>query len=84
MLNLGLKEVGIKTGSRGEIIVNKHNQTNIKSIFAIGDVTDKITLTPVAIAEGHSFADREFGGLKGLFLMKTFLVLSLANRLLLL
>ena len=64
VLNLGLKEVGIKTGGRGEIIVNKHNQTNIKSIFAIGDVTDKITLTPVAIAEGHSFADREFGELK--------------------
>ena len=64
VLNLGLNEVGVKTGSRGEIIVNKHSQTNIKSIFAIGDVTDKITLTPVAIAEGHSFADREFGGLK--------------------
>ena len=64
VLNLGLSEVGVKTGSRGEIIVNKHSQTNIKSIFAIGDVTDKITLTPVAIAEGHSFADREFGGLK--------------------
>ncbi len=61
VLNLGLNEVGVKTGSRGEIIVNKQSQTNIKSIFAIGDVTDKITLTPVAIAEGHSFADREFG-----------------------
>ena len=42
-------------------MVNNFNQTNINSIFAIGDVTDKITLTPVAIAEGHSFADREFG-----------------------
>ena len=38
--NLGLKEVGIKTGGRGEIIVNKHNQTNIKSIFAISFKTD--------------------------------------------
>ena len=53
VLNLGLNEVGVKTGSRGEIIVNNHSQTNIKSIFAIGDVTDKITLTPVALSLIH-------------------------------
>ncbi len=61
---LGLKNVGVQLGQRGEILVNQLNQTNIKSIYAIGDVTDKITLTPVAIAEGHAFADREFGGIK--------------------
>ena len=60
---LGLKEIGIKLGNRDEIIVNNKNQTNIASIYAIGDVTDKITLTPVAISEGHAFADREYGGL---------------------
>ena len=60
---LGLQKVGVKLGERGEILVNKSNQTNIKSIYAIGDVTDKITLTPIAIAEGHAFADREFGGI---------------------
>jgi glutathione reductase (NADPH) len=61
VFNLGLDEIGVDLGKRGEILVNNLNQTNINSIFAIGDVTDKITLTPVAIAEGHAFADREFG-----------------------
>ena len=59
--NLGLNEIGVKTGKQGNIIVNEFNQTNIKSIYAIGDVTDRINLTPVAIAEGHAFSDREFG-----------------------
>ncbi len=58
---LGLNEVGIKTGKQGNIMVNKFNQTNIESIYAIGDVTDRINLTPIAIAEGHAFSDREFG-----------------------
>ena len=58
---LGLSDIGVDIGSRGEVLVNKFNQTNIKSIYAIGDVTDKVTLTPVAIAEGHAFADREYG-----------------------
>ena len=61
---LGLNDVGIKIGKQGNIIVNKFNQTNIESIYAIGDVTDRINLTPVAIAEGHAFSDREFGNLK--------------------
>jgi len=60
---LGLQELGVELGERGEILVNKFNQTNLKSIYAIGDVTNKITLTSVAIAEGHAFADREFGGI---------------------
>jgi len=60
---MGLQELGVELGERGEILVNKFNQTNLKSIYAIGDVTNKITLTPVAIAEGHAFADREFGGI---------------------
>ncbi len=61
---LGVKEIGINVGKKGNIIVNKFNQTNIKSVYAIGDVTDRINLTPVAIAEGHAFSDREFGDLK--------------------
>ena len=52
---LGLNEIGIKTGKQGNIIVNEFNQTNIKSIYAIGDVTDRINLTPVAIAEVTHF-----------------------------
>ena len=61
---LGLNEIGLKTGKQGNIIVNEFNQTNIESIYAIGDVTDRINLTPVAIAEGHAFSDREFGNKK--------------------
>ena len=60
---LGLNDVGIKIGKQGNIIVNKFNQTNIESIYAIGDVTDRINLTPIAIAEGHAFSDREFGNI---------------------
>ena len=58
---LGLKDIDLNLGSRGEVLVNNYAQTNINSIYAIGDVTDKVTLTPVAINEGHAFADREFG-----------------------
>ena len=60
--DLGLENVGIKTGSIGEIIVDDNNETNIKNIFAIGDVTNRINLTPVAIAEGQIFSDNLFGG----------------------
>ena len=60
---LGLETVGIKTGSIGEIIVDGNNETNINNIYAIGDVTNRINLTPVAIAEGQVFSDNRFGGL---------------------
>ena len=60
--DLGLKNVGIETGSIGEIMVDDNNETNIKNIFAIGDVTNRINLTPVAIAEGQIFSDNLFGG----------------------
>ena len=61
--NLGLEKIGIKLGSIGEIIVDNNNETNIKNIFAIGDVTNRINLTPVAIAEGQIFSDNRFGGM---------------------
>ena len=60
---LGLNEIGIKTGDVGEIIVDDKNQTNIQNIYAIGDVTNRINLTPVAIAEGQVFSDNLFGGI---------------------
>ena len=47
-----------------QIIVDAESRTSVSSIFAIGDVTNRINLTPVAIAEGHAFADSEFGGNK--------------------
>ena len=59
---LGLEELGVVLGKGGEIIVDAHNRTNVPSIYAVGDVTDRVQLTPVAIREGHAFADSVFGG----------------------
>lgn len=58
---LGLESLGIAIGERGEIKVDSAGRTNVASIFAIGDVTDRIQLTPVAIREGQAFADTQFG-----------------------
>ena len=58
---LGLDAVGIALGENGQVKVNDRAQTSVSSIFAIGDVTDRVQLTPVAIREGQAFADREFG-----------------------
>jgi glutathione reductase (NADPH) len=59
---LGLEEVGVELGERGEIRVDEYSKTSVDSIYAVGDVTDRIQLTPVAIREGHAFADTVFGG----------------------
>ena len=59
---LGLEEVGVALGERGAVKVDAENRTNVPSIYAIGDVTDHVQLTPVAIREGQAFADRVFGG----------------------
>ena len=58
--SLNLNEAGINLNSIGAIKVNKKLQTNISNIYAIGDVTDRFNLTPVAIAEGHALADKLF------------------------
>ena len=55
--DLGLENVDLNLAANGAIIVDAESRTNIPSIFAIGDVTDRVNLTPVAIAEGHAFAD---------------------------
>ncbi len=59
---LGLEAVGVELGERGAVKVDGENRTNVPSIYAIGDVTDRVQLTPVAIREGQAFADRVFGG----------------------
>lgn len=59
---LGLENAGIALGERGEIVVDERAQTSCPSIYAVGDVTDRVQLTPVAIREGQAFADRVFGG----------------------
>ena len=58
---LGLQHVGIALGARGEIPVDGDGRTACPSVFAVGDVTDRVQLTPVAIREGHAFADALFG-----------------------
>ena len=58
---LGCEAVGVQLGERGEIKVDEHNRTSVASIYAVGDVTDRVQLTPVAIREGHAFADTVFG-----------------------
>ena len=59
---LGLEAAGVKTGARGEILVSADSRTSAPTVWAVGDVTDRVALTPVAIREGHAFADTEFGG----------------------
>ncbi len=58
--NLGLENTNVKT-DRGAIIVDQSSQTNVENIYAVGDCTDDIQLTPVAINEGRAFADTMFG-----------------------
>jgi len=60
---LGLANAGIALGSNGEIPVDEYNATTCPSIYAVGDVTDRVQLTPVAIREGHAFADTVFGNM---------------------
>ncbi|MGD9811095.1 MAG: glutathione-disulfide reductase [Sphingobium sp.] len=58
---LGLEEVGVALADNGAVKVDEYNRTNVPGIYAVGDVTDRVQLTPVAIREGHAFADTVFG-----------------------
>ncbi|NOE33241.1 glutathione-disulfide reductase [Ruegeria sp. HKCCD7318] len=60
--NLGLEDLGVERGRKGEIVVNEYSQTAVPSIYAIGDVTDRVNLTPVAIREGMAFVETVFKG----------------------
>ncbi|WP_114391855.1 glutathione-disulfide reductase [Oleisolibacter albus] len=62
---LGLEEVGVELDGTGAVKVDEHYQTSVPSIYAIGDVTNRVNLTPVALNEGHVLADRLFAGLEG-------------------
>ena len=61
---LGLADAGVDLGEKGEVRVNPYSQSSVPSIYAVGDVTDRVALTPVAIREGQAFADTVFGGKK--------------------
>src|SRR5258707_11041098 len=58
---LGLEAAGVALAKTGGIAVDDFSRTSVPHIYAVGDVTDRINLTPVAIREGHSFADTVFG-----------------------
>ena len=58
---LGLEETGVKLNENGAVIVDEYYQTSVPSVYAIGDVTDRMNLTPVAIAEGMALAQTLFG-----------------------
>ena len=59
---LGLREAGVALGKNGGIAVDEFSRTSVPSVYAVGDVTNRVNLTPVAIREGHAFADTVFGG----------------------
>ncbi len=58
---MGLEEIGVALDKDGAVIVGDDNRSNVPSIYAVGDVTNRVQLTPVAIREGHAFADTVFG-----------------------
>jgi glutathione reductase (NADPH) len=60
--DLGLEDAGVATGRKGEIVVDEYSQTGVPSVYAIGDVTDRVNLTPVAIREGMAFVETVFNG----------------------
>jgi glutathione reductase (NADPH) len=57
---LGLEEAGVELGDNGEIVVDAWNRSSVRNIYAVGDCTDRVNLTPVAIAEGRAFAETHF------------------------
>ncbi|MFN4310606.1 MAG: glutathione-disulfide reductase [Ferrovibrio sp.] len=58
---LGLEAVGVETDADGAVVVDEYSRSSVENIYAVGDVTNRINLTPVAIREGHAFADTVFG-----------------------
>lgn len=61
--NLGLESLGIALNAQGGVPVDAYSRTAVSNIYAVGDVTNRVNLTPMAIREGHAFADTVFGGL---------------------
>jgi len=59
---LGLEKAGVKLTDKGAVAVDEFSRTNVEHIWAVGDVTDRLPLTPVAIREGQCFAETEFLG----------------------
>lgn len=66
--DIGLKEAGVELDAYGYVVTDQYQMTNVEGIFAIGDVTGRAQLTPVAIAAGRRLSDRVFGGQTGRYL----------------
>ncbi|HYZ49200.1 MAG TPA: glutathione-disulfide reductase, partial [Sphingomonas sp.] len=58
---LGLEEAGVKLDAKGAVVVDEDSKSSVDSVYAVGDVTNRVQLTPVAIREGQAFADTVFG-----------------------
>jgi len=59
---MGLTEAGVRIGRNGALVVDEYSRTSVPHIYGVGDVTNRVNLTPVAIREGAAFADTVFGG----------------------
>jgi glutathione reductase (NADPH) len=59
---LGLAEAGVALGDKGAVRVDADNRSSVEGLYAVGDVTDRVQLTPVAVRQGQAFADTVFGG----------------------
>ena len=61
-MGIGIENLGIRCHEHGGIEVDEYSRTTVSNIYAVGDVTNRVNLTPVAIREGHAFADTVYGG----------------------
>jgi glutathione reductase (NADPH) len=61
VMGLGLDKIGVNIHEHGGIDVDAYSKTSVPNIYAVGDVTNRVNLTPVAIREGHAFADTVYG-----------------------
>lgn len=62
VMGLGIDKLGVRIHEHGGIEVDDYSRTSVENIYAVGDVTNRVNLTPVAIREGHAFADTRYGG----------------------
>jgi glutathione reductase (NADPH) len=62
VMRLGIERLNIKIHEHGGIEVDDYSRTSTLNVYAVGDVTNRVNLTPVAIREGHAFADTVYGG----------------------
>ena len=62
VMGLGIENLDVRIHEHGGIAVDAYSRTSVPNIYAVGDVTNRVNLTPVAIREGHAFADTVYGG----------------------